>query len=116
MSEENRRGMRECKDPVANERFRRACDEYLWWMHNARIRDAYAGQVIIVHNQKILGSGPGSLEALQDAQKKAEEAGTPLPPQGEMMFVPIPPAMPDVFLAFALEDPTAMTPSPPGEQ
>jgi hypothetical protein len=53
--------------------------DWQWCMGQADILRDYAGQVIVLHERQVLGSGQGHLEALEDAQQRVEAAGQSLP-------------------------------------
>jgi hypothetical protein len=52
--------------------FERQQANYFWCLGQPDILERYAGQVVILHEHVILGSGTGSQEALEDARQRAE--------------------------------------------
>ncbi len=109
-------GMQVITDPAFNDWFRRKQEEFFWCLRQPRIVNMYAGQVVVVHDRVILGNGPNSGEALEDARKKAAERGTALPAPGELLFVPIPPSAELPAVPTPPGEWTAAITPPPGER
>jgi hypothetical protein len=64
--------------------------DWRWCMGQANILRDYAGQVIVLHERQVLGSGQGHLEALEDARQRVEAAGQSLPERAALLFVVVP--------------------------
>jgi hypothetical protein len=69
---------------------RQAQEDYLWCLNQHEVLERYPGQVVVLHNRRIIGHGIGTPEARQDAQDKAKARGETLPPKDQLVLVPIP--------------------------
>jgi hypothetical protein len=70
--------------------FHRQQEDYFWCLNQLDICERYRGQVVVLHDRKILGSGIGGREAKEDALQRLEAQGAQLPPVSEILYVPIP--------------------------
>jgi hypothetical protein len=64
--------------------------DYFWCMAQQEIRERYRAQVVVLHQRRVLGSGPDHVEALADARTRVEQQGGSLPPVNELLLIPIP--------------------------
>ncbi len=60
------------------------------WLSQPGNRQRYAGQVVIVYEGEVLGSGPDHGVAIQEARRRAEEMAIPFPNWGPMVCVVVP--------------------------
>src|ERR1700730_2937858 len=70
--------------------FHKQKDDYFWCLNQPDVLERYAGQVVVLHNRVVLGSGPGHLQAKEDARRQVETRGETLPPAADLLFVVIP--------------------------
>ena len=64
--------------------------DYIWCLRQPEIVARYQGQVLVLHERNILGSGRDSLQALHDAQERVAAQNQPFPPRRDILFVVIP--------------------------
>jgi hypothetical protein len=65
--------------------------DWEWCMRQPEILQKYAGQVVVVHRERLVGHGVDHWEALHDAMMNIEGKATePTPPQRELTFIAIP--------------------------
>jgi hypothetical protein len=98
--------------------FERQKADYFWCLNQIDVLDRYSGQVVVLHNRVILGSGHGAQEALDDARKRADDSGMALPGGRELLLVPIPAQvwMDDLMLPAHLRQTTPLpVPAPSAE-
>jgi hypothetical protein len=62
-----------------------------WFVSQPENLDRYAGQVVFLGDQEVLGSGRDDLEALADAQQRAAQQGRTLPPAHLIFSWVVPP-------------------------
>ncbi len=60
------------------------------WLSQPGNRDRYAGQVVIVYEGEVLGSGLDHGVAMREARRRAEEMKIPFPNWGPMVCVVVP--------------------------
>src|SRR5690349_784408 len=77
-------------DPEAAARYDRCMKDYAWFLGQPENLGRYAGRVVILRDQQILGSGRDHLEALEDARQQAAQKGASLPPAHELFAVIVP--------------------------
>ncbi len=65
-------------------------EDYFWCLNQLDIRERYRGQIVVLHNRQILGHGPGSVEARENARERVAAQGAVLPPAAELLLVVIP--------------------------
>jgi hypothetical protein len=70
--------------------FQRQQADYFWCMAQLEIRERYRGQVVVLHQRRVLGSGADHVEALADARGRVERQGRSLPPVKELQLIPLP--------------------------
>jgi hypothetical protein len=70
--------------------FEKQSADYNWCLSQPEILDRYRGQVLVVQERNILGSGRDSLQALHDAQERLARQNQPFPPRRDVLFVVIP--------------------------
>src|SRR5262245_665299 len=77
-------------NPELAAQLRKYQEDYFWCMKQTDLLLRYKDQILILHDRKILGSGPTGPEAWEDARRRATERGEPLPARKELMvfFVP----------------------------
>ncbi len=71
----------------------RAEEDYRWWYHQGDNRLRYAGQVIVLHQRELVGSGPDMNEAWEAAQRWFAERGRSFPDASELLCLPVPPTL-----------------------
>jgi hypothetical protein len=57
------------KSTDLNEREQQIRDDYEWVLHDPTVQQEYAGKVVIVYRQRILGTGIDHLAAIADAKR-----------------------------------------------
>jgi hypothetical protein len=62
-----------------------------WFVSQPENLDRYAGQVVFLGDEEVLGSGRDDLEALADAQQRAAQQGKTLPPSHQLFGWAVPP-------------------------
>jgi hypothetical protein len=89
------------EDPAAN---------YDWFMSQWELRNRYAGQVVILHDRKVLGSGTNYREA-EESMRAAAAAENRKLPEHSLLYVHVPlPADLDILL---FDDPWEGSTRPP---
>jgi hypothetical protein len=64
-------------------------EDYRWWYHQGDNRVRYAGQIIILWNRELIGSGQDAGEAWKEADRFLAERQQPQPDW--LVCVPVPP-------------------------
>jgi hypothetical protein len=65
-------------------------EDYFWCLNQLDIRERYRGQIVVLHNRQIIGSGPGSVEARENARQRVVAQGEVMPPTADLLLVVIP--------------------------
>src|SRR4051794_14571031 len=86
--------IRVINDPVYLEWFNRMQGDALWFLGQENLVEQYRGNVVVLHNRRIIGRGNDHSEAKEDARRQVEARGEVLPPVSELLFIPLP-APPD---------------------
>src|SRR5258708_37797759 len=76
-------------DPVFNEWFAKQQADILWFLGQHEVLARYPGQVVVLHNRIVIGSGRDHLEAMADARRQTAQRGEPLPDAWRMLFIPV---------------------------
>jgi hypothetical protein len=64
--------------------------DYFWCLNQLDILERYPGQIVVLHDRKVIGSGAGTVEAREDAKRQVEARGETLPPSNDLLCVVIP--------------------------
>jgi hypothetical protein len=73
-----------------SEWFQRYQADYLWCLNQRDLRERYAGQVVILHNRVVLGSGYSGAEARADARQRLEARGESMPAENALLIMIVP--------------------------
>jgi len=59
--------------PTLNDREWQIQDDYEWCLHDAEVRRAYGGKVVVAYHRRIWGAGHNHLAAWEEAHRQAPE-------------------------------------------